>query len=169
MLASIFRVLFGFVLACLAAGLTKVMFAIGPQEVLSGDPDKIATVFDWTAKIATHSAVFAAPFAFLAATISEWQGIRGVLFHTFAGIAIAMAGFAVQFLGEAPGAGSILNSYAVSAYAATGLVAGFVYWMFAGRRAGPDFDIYEPAPAVITSTTVPSVPRPPASPAPSKS
>ena len=81
MFRAIFRVLFGLVLACFAAAFTKVLFAVGPQEVIGGDPDKIGTIMEWIALTATHSAVFAAPFAFLAAAVSEWQAIRGIFFH----------------------------------------------------------------------------------------
>lgn len=163
MFRAIFRVLFGFVLACLAAALTKVLFAVGPQEVTGGDPDKIATVAEWVVLTATHSAVFAAPFAFLAAAISEWQAIRGFFFHTLVGLGIALAGFAAQYFGEAPGAASIFNTYAMEAYGATGLVGGFIYWLFAGRRAGHDDDIYQPA------IQPPTRPKTPAAPPPSSS
>lgn len=174
MFRAIFRVLFGFVLACLAAGLTKVLFAVGPQEVLGGDPEKIATVFEWIALTATHTAVFAAPFAFLAAAISEWQGIRGFLFHALVGIGIALAGFAAQYFGEAPNAGSIFNNYAATAYTVTGLVGGTFYWLFTGRHAGgPGEDIYRPVPANVTAQpATPAEPQkaksPPAPPPPAK-
>ncbi len=163
MFRAIFRVLFGFVLACLAAALTKVLFAVGPQEVTGGDPDKIATIIEWVALTATHSAVFAAPFAFLAAAISEWQDIRGFFFHTLVGLGIALAGFAAQYFGEAPGTSSIFNSYAMQAYAATGLAGGIVYWLFAGRWAGHEDNIYQP---VIDQ---PTRPKTPAAPPPSNS
>jgi hypothetical protein len=173
MFRAIFRVLFGFVLACLAAGLTQVLFAVGPQEVTGGDPDKLSRILEWSALTATQSAVFAVPFALLSAAISEWQGIRGFLYHTIVGICIAMAGFGAHYFSEAPAANSIMNNYAAIAFAVTGLVAGFVYWLFAGRRAGgPDDDIYGVEPPVVTRTTTSgSVPatggRTPAAPPPS--
>jgi hypothetical protein len=163
MFRAIFRVLFGFVLACFAAALTKVLFAVGPQEVTGGDPEKIATVIEWVALTATHSAIFAAPFAFLAAAITEWQAIRGLFFHTLVGVGIALAGFVAQYFGEPPGAVSIFNTYAMEAYGFTGLVGGLIYWLFAGRRAGHVDDIYQPA------TVPPSRPKTPASPPPSSS
>lgn len=156
MFRAIFRVLFGFVLACFAAGFTKVLFAVGPQDVIGGDPDKIGTIMEWIALTATHSAVFAAPFAFLAAAISEWQAIRGVFFHAIVGLGIAVAGFSAQYFGEVPASSSIFNSYAMTAFASTGLVGGIVYWLFAGRRAGSEEpDIYQPA-AVATTTPLPA-------------
>ncbi len=162
MLKAIFRVLFGFVLACFAAGLTKVLFAVGPQDVIGGDPDKIGTIMEWIALTATHSAVFAAPFALLAAAISEWQAIRGIFFHAIVGLGIAVAGFSAQYFGEAPASNSIFNSYAMTAFAAAGLVGGVVYWLFAGRRAGSEEqDIYQPASAVMaTEPQAPTTPPP---------
>jgi drug/metabolite transporter (DMT)-like permease len=163
MFKAIFRVLFGYVMACLAAALTKVLFAVGPNEVTGGDPEKIATVIEWIALTATHSAVFAAPFTLLSAAISEWQSIRGFVYHVLVGIGIAIAGFAAQYFGEAPGTASIFNTYAIEAYAATGLVGGLFYWLFAGRRAGHQDDIYRPA------ITQPTRQKTPAAPPPSKS
>lgn len=136
MIRAIVRVLFALVIAWLAAGTVSVLFAIGPQQALAGDPDKLARILELIALAATHSAVFSMPFALLSAAISEWQGIRSLAYHLMVGMAIALAGFAAQYLAEAPDAGSILNSYAAGAFAAAGLAGGFFYWMLAGRRAG---------------------------------
>jgi drug/metabolite transporter (DMT)-like permease len=136
MFRALFRVLFGFILACLAAGLTTVLFATGPDYVLGGDPDKITKFIDWVLASATHSAVFSAPFAFIAAAISEWQTIRNWAYHALAGLAISVGGFVAQMASEAQGAPSIVNNYALTAYLTTGFLAGLTYWLFAGRSAG---------------------------------
>ena len=166
MFHTIIRVLFGFLMACLAAGLTKVLFAIGPQDLLSGNPDSIAAILILTAQFATVFAIFAAVFALLATVISEWQGLRGFFFHAIVGLAIAAAGFAAQYFGEAPNGPTILNNYGAGAFAATGLVGGIVYWLFAGRRAGRVDDIYDPVPptAAKTSTASPAAIAKPAAP-----
>ncbi len=130
------RMLFGFVLACLAAGFTQVMFAFGTGEFGSGDPNRISVMLRLIASAATQSAVFSAAFALISAVVAEWQDIRGWLYHAVAGVAIAGAGFAAQYSSEAPGAPSVFNNYATVAYLVTGLVAGSVYWLFAGRHAG---------------------------------
>ncbi len=159
MFRAIVRVLFGFILACIAAGVTQVLFAFGPAEVGSGDPDRIALMLNLAAAAATQSAVFSAPFALVSAAVSEWQDIRSWLYHMVAGMVIAAAGFAAQYSSEAPGAPSVFNNYALSAYVATGLVAGLVYWMFAGRRAGTPDQIFDPVPTSVASTgTVPISP-----------
>ena len=87
---------------------------------------------------ATHSAVFAAPFALIGAGFGEWQRIGGWLYYALVAIAIAGVGFLAQFWTEAGGEPTIVNSYAVTAFIVTGFVAGIVYWLFAGRfAAGP--------------------------------
>jgi hypothetical protein len=136
MFRALFRVLFGFILACLAAGLTKMLFAFGPDQVLDGNPDKISKFIDGVLFTATHSAVFAAPFAFIATAISEWQSIRNWAYHALGGLAIAVAGFVAQMSSEAAGAPSIVNNYALTTFLTTGFVAGLTYWLFAGRSAG---------------------------------
>jgi hypothetical protein len=136
MFRALFRVLFGFILACLAAGLTKMLFAFGPDQVLDGNPDKISKFIDGVLFTATHSAVFAAPFAFIATAISEWQAIRNWAYHALGGLAISVAGFVAQMSSEPAGAPSIVNNYALTTFLTTGFVAGLTYWLFAGRTAG---------------------------------
>jgi hypothetical protein len=170
MFSALFRVLFGFVLACLAAGVTIVMFAVGTDDVASGDPDRLSKILELVALTATHSAVFAAPFALLTAVISEWQSFRSVFFHALAGLGIATSGFTVQFFSETPGSATVANQYPILAYAVTGIMAGLVYWLFAGRRAGYSHDdIFEPVPVTHPSGSVPSTrPRTPPAPPPPK-
>jgi hypothetical protein len=134
MILSILRVLVGFVLTCLAAGATQVAFAVGPQAIFPTGEDR--RILEWILLTATHSAVFAAPFALIAASIGEWQGVRSVFYYAAAGIAIALAGFAAQYQSELPGQASIINTYAFATYATTGLVAGLAYWLTSGRYAG---------------------------------
>jgi hypothetical protein len=153
MFRTIVRVLFGFVMACLAAGFTKVLFAVGTQDLLSGNPDSISSILVLTAQFATVFAIFSALFAFLAAVISEWQALRGFFFHTSVGLAIAASGFGAQYFGEAPNGPSIFNNYGIGAFVATGLVGGMVYWLFAGRHAGYVDDIYDMVPPTVTKTS----------------
>ena len=136
MFRALLRVLFGFVLACLAAGLTQMLFAYGPDQVLDGNPDKIAKFIDGVLFTATHSAVFAAPFAFIATAISEAQSIRNWAYHALGGLAISVAGFVAQMSSEPAGAPSIVNNYALTTFLTSGFIAGLTYWLFAGRTAG---------------------------------
>jgi hypothetical protein len=133
MLGRIFRVLSGFVLACLVAGLTQVLFAFLPTEALS-DLDLLPRVMP----IATHIAIFSAPFALVAIATAEWQQLRDWVFYVFAAMAIALIGFFAQYNSETDGQGwSILESnYPLIAFLVTGLASGFAYWASAGRFAG---------------------------------
>jgi hypothetical protein len=139
MLGRVFRVIMGFVLASLAAGLTLVLFVYTPLELakLSAEAagSRLGEAGLLALATATHSAVFAAPFALVAALIGEWRAIRNPAAYALIGVAIAALGFFFQYRSEAAGELSILNSYALSAFALAGLAGGIVYWLCAGRSA----------------------------------
>lgn len=136
MVSGILRVLFGFIVGCFAAGMVKVGFVITPEELLSANEQQWLAAAQLTLFAATQTAVFAAPFALIAATIGEWQSIRGWTYYVITGIAIAAAGFAALYSSENVGQPTIVNRYALLAYFSAGIVGGFVYWLFAGRGAG---------------------------------
>lgn len=135
MISSVMRVLVGFALACIAGALIKLGFAT-PNDVLTDDADRLSWSMEQVLLAATHSAVFSAPFALVAAAIGEWQSIRSWVYYALAGIAIAIAGFIALYSGETSGPYSIVNQYATIAYLCAGLVGGWVYWLVAGRNAG---------------------------------
>lgn len=140
MLSALLRALMGFVLACIIAAIVKVGFIITPAEILNLPLNARLPRLETFALLATaaalHSAVFAAPFAAIAAMFGAWLKIRAWLYYLFAGLAISMFGFAAQYVGETTDLRTIANTYAVTAYAVTGLVAGWVYWLVAGRYVG---------------------------------
>jgi hypothetical protein len=140
MLGRILHVLFGFVLACLAAGLTLVLFVYTPAELVSLSPSaapaRLTEVGLLALAAATHAGVFAAPFALLGAGLGEWRKIRKLAYYALFGVGIAALGFFAHYRNEAAGELSILNTYALSAFALTGLVGGGAYWLGAGKRAG---------------------------------
>lgn len=136
MIIGIFRVIIGFVFACLAAGLAMVLFVYTPLELATElASERVSEASLLALAAATHSAVFAAPFALIGAGFGEWQRIGSWLYYALVGIAIAGVGFLAQFWTEAEGEASIVNSYAVTAFIVAGFVAGMVYWLFAGRNA----------------------------------
>jgi hypothetical protein len=142
MIGSILRVLFGFILACLAAGVTIVLFVYTPVELAMDAGDRVSEAGMLSLAAATHTAVFAAPLALIGAAIGEWRGLRTWTYYALVGVLIAIIGFLVQYSSEGSGTASILNTYALSAFVVTGLIAGFVYWLVAGRLAGgPDPDM----------------------------
>lgn len=133
---SLIRFVFGFVAAMLAAGAVQVGFVAG-GDLLSGLPaTRLQSLGLLTLLAATQSAVFSAPFAALAAVVAAWLPIRSVVYFVAVGAAIALAGFFVQYVGEV-GPDTILNRYALTAYSASGLVGGLVYWWLAAPRIRP--------------------------------
>lgn len=133
MFLSILRVLFGFVVACLAAALTKVAFV---TDLATATDEQLAEAGHLALLVATHHALFGAPFALVAAAIGEWLGIRSLLYYLLAGMAISALGWVALYHGEALGQATIANQYAVAAFVLAGLFAGLVYWLLAGRWAG---------------------------------
>ena len=153
MIKGMLRVIFGFVFACLAAGLTMVLFVYTPLELATEHAsDRVSEAGLLALAAATHSAVFAAPFALIGAGFGEWQRIGSWLYYALVGIAIACVGFLAQFWTEADGEASIVNSYAVTAFIVTGFVAGVVYWLLAGRHAS-GHDGGGPRPSEIIAPT----------------
>jgi drug/metabolite transporter (DMT)-like permease len=136
MVKGMLRVIFGFAVACLAAGLAMVLFVYTPLELATEHAtDRMLEAGLLALAAATHSAVFAAPFALIGAAFGEWQRIGSWLYYALVGVAIACVGFLAQFWTEADGEASIVNSYAMTAFIVTGFVAGIVYWLLAGRHA----------------------------------
>lgn len=138
MILGMFRFLIGFVLACLVAAAVKVGFVITPVELLASNEQQWISAGQLALLVATQTAVFAAPFALLAAIVGEWQAIRGASYYVVTGVAIAAAGFLALYSSESLGQPTIVNPYAIAAYFAAGIAGGFAYWLFAGRRAGRD-------------------------------
>ena len=131
MLVAIIRVIFGFIAAVLVAGAVQVLFVAGPDDISGGvSASRLQDLGLLTLVEATHSGVFSAPFVFLAAAVAAWLPIRSGLFFVLVGIAVALAGFFAQYVGEG-GTQTILNRYALAAYVASGFAAGLVYWIVA--------------------------------------
>lgn len=135
MILSVFRVLVAFAIACIAGAAIQLAFA-APNDVLTDDPDRLSWSLEQVLLAATHSAVFSAPFALVAAAIGEWQSIRSWVYYALAGTAISIAGFIALYSGETSTTSSIVNQYAAVAYLCSGIVGGWAYWLFSGRYAG---------------------------------
>lgn len=131
MLLGLFRVLSGFIVACLMAAAIQVAFAVVPLADRPTQPMLVELVL----LTATHFAVFSAPFGLLAAVLGEWQAIRSRGYYLFAGLATGATGFLVQFSGESGGP-TVYNPYAITAFLMPGFIGGFAYWLVSGRHAG---------------------------------
>jgi hypothetical protein len=137
MIISVLRVLVSFALACIVGAFVQLAFA-APNDVLTGDTERLSWSFEQAMLAATHAGVFSAPFALVAAAIGEWQSIRSWVYYVLCGIAISIAGFIAIYSGETGSANSIVNQYAVIAYLSSGIAGGVIYWLLSGRFAGDD-------------------------------
>jgi hypothetical protein len=161
------RVLIGFLIACIAAALTTLLFVVTPGELigwlsLDDGGDRFSRFNLLWLAAATQSVLFSASFALVAVIIAEWLGKRDWIYYANTGILIAVLGFVVQWASEPTGQNwSVVNSsYPLVAFLATGFVGGFVYWMCAGRRAGgPGRTAPATQPAVEPSKAIADQPR----------
>jgi len=139
-MARFVRSLFGFALACLVAALTQVLFVITPADLygLEGDQrlEQAGRALAVALSAATQFAIFAAPFAFAAIIFGFVQDLHGWAYYVFVGLAISLLGFAALYAGESAGNFTIANSYAIAAFSFSGIIAGYVYWLIAGRGSG---------------------------------
>jgi hypothetical protein len=139
-LGTFVRVLFGFIVACLVAGVAIVAFVVTPADIASlpsnVQPERLSSAGMLSLLAATHSAIFAFPWALLAIIIGEWLSVRSWIYYALVGIAIALGGFGAEYLTEVGGEPTIVNDYAFRAFLTVGFFGGFAYWLAAGRRAG---------------------------------
>jgi hypothetical protein len=136
MIGRLIRVVFGFVLACLAAGLTTVLFVYAPFEQSDLAVERLTEVGILSLVAATQSALFAAPFALIGVVFGEWQRIGSWMYYVLVTVAVAAIGFLTQFWSGTGGVeATFSNRYAGTAFLVTGVVAGIVYWLVSGRFA----------------------------------
>lgn len=136
----LFRIVLGFILAVLAASAVQVIFALPPTDLiampLDGALARFGTLATLALAVATHAATFAAIFFLVAIVLAEVMRVRAAGYYAFVGLAVALAGFLAQFSSEPVSGPTIVNTYALLAFAAAGMTGGFVYWLVAGRWAG---------------------------------
>lgn len=150
-IGALLRIIVGFIVACIVAGVTTVAFVVTPAEIATLPselrPERLASASELALLAATHSAIFALPFALIAVAIAEWQAVRSWIYYAIAGIAIALGGFYAEYLAEVAGQPTIVNDYAARAFLTVGFFGGLAYWLVAGRRAGTRPSDGEPAAA----------------------
>lgn len=133
----ILRIATGFVLACLAAAATLVLFVYAPGDWASLrsdlDGERLSEAGIFALLIVPHVMLSAALPALTAATFAETRRIAGWMFYVLAGLGTATTGFLLQVLTEAPYPESIFHVYALIAFLAAGLIGGLVYWALSGR------------------------------------
>lgn len=136
---SVIRVLFGLVLACIAAAVTLILFVYTPAELASlpsgMGADRVSEAGLFALAVAPHIAAFSAIPALIGVVAGEQRGLRSWGYYVLVGIGIAVLGFLAQHFTEAPGQATILHNYALTAFLTAGFAGGFVYWLFSGRYA----------------------------------
>ena len=137
LVGRIFVVLFAFMLACLAAAVVMNFALLLPAWTDLFDQPADQQILAITIGL---SAVFFSFYAMLPAmviiAVAEGFRLRSVLFYTIAGAALALGlsyGWDLSLLRNPD---DDLGGRGVEIMAAAGIVAGFVYWALAGRRAG---------------------------------
>ena len=135
MIGRMLRVLVGLGLACLASGLTITAFVYSPLELIHGGGDKIAEA-GLLALTAAGLTARAAPIALIALALLEWRRRASWFVYAPGGAAFGGLGFLAQCAEEAGGRACLADTYyALEAFLTAGLIAGSVYWLFAGRFA----------------------------------
>jgi len=158
LIGRLFVIFFGFLAACLVAGIIVVAAVLFPElGGLDGGPiDQSA--FDI---VLGFSFIFISGFALLPAmiiaAITEAFCIRGVLAYAVGGGLVGLA----CYLGLVPFDPDTLHFEGIvrrhlEIMTGAGIVAGLVYWMIAGRNAGA-----WRAPAIRPPPPLPSQSRPP--------
>jgi hypothetical protein len=137
LIVRIFLVLIGFLAASFAAGAIVIGAVLFPDlsEINLGLDDSTMSI------IATFGFIFISGFALLPAMIvalvTEAFGIRGMLFYVLGGALVGAA----CYLSLVPFDTQTMSFHGVirrelEVMTGAGVVAGFVYWLIAGRNAG---------------------------------
>jgi len=135
MAGRIIRVVFGFLVASLVAGLVLVLFVNTPAELPDWPSERYAETGLWALAVGTQAAIFSAPFAFIGTLYAEWRRISSATYSVILGLLIAMVGFAAHYAGD--NTGGDISTYALAAFIVTGIVGGLVYWYVSGRFVAP--------------------------------
>lgn len=131
---------FAFLLSCMAAAFVVAYGLVAPElsDFTRGSPEyfMVLLFLGGAAGVVTPFYVFAPSFAVI--FIAEMFSLRSVLYYTLCGAFIgALAYFLSDVTARMQGAGTVAPiTRELQFLAAAGIVAGFVYWLIAGRSAG---------------------------------
>jgi hypothetical protein len=167
LIGRLFVIFFGFLVACLVAGMIVVGAVLFPEfsDLGTGpiDPSALNIVLGF-------GFIFISGFALLPAlivvAITEAFYIRGVLTYAAGGGLVGLA----CYLGLIPFDPATLRFDGIirrhlEIMTGAGIVAGFIYWMIAGRNAGAWREPLRPLPPPppLPSNSPPPPPSPPSS------
>ncbi len=140
LIVRVFVILFAFLIASMAAGMTAAFGLLGMDwPVVHGDP--VARGWFWGVAVIGSGSAGAVSFLplLLLIAVAEVFRLRSVLFYGLAGPAIMLLAYYGSGLGN-PYAESIDHAGPltrdVELVITVGVAFGLVYWAIAGRRAG---------------------------------
>jgi hypothetical protein len=138
LIGRLFVILFGFLAACLVAGMIVVGAVLFPElsEFADGPIDPSALNIVWGLGFIFISGFALLP-AMLLAAITEAFYIRGALTYAICGGLIGLACYLslIPFDPAALSFDGIVRRH-LEVLTGAGIVAGLIYWMIAGRNAG---------------------------------
>jgi hypothetical protein len=128
-----------FLISCMAAAFVVAYGFVGPElSEFKGSPEffLVLLFFGGAAGAVTPFYVFAP--SFVAILIAEIFSLRSVLYYALAGGLIgALAYFMTDISARISGKGTVVPiTQELQWLTAAGIIAGFVYWLIAGRNAG---------------------------------
>jgi len=134
-----FVIAFAFLISCMVAAFVVAYGLVAPELSQFKNSPEFFLLFLFlgsAAGVVTPFYVFAP--SFIAILIAEMFSLRSVLYYTLAGGLIgALAYFMTDVGARTKGAGTVAPlMQELQWLAAAGIVAGFVYWLIAGRGAG---------------------------------
>jgi hypothetical protein len=139
LVARFFVIFFSLILAIIAAGLALALGVMLPDVVtLSTDPVEHFTFFAASFFATSFVGYVAFAPALVLIAIAETFNIRSIFYYAIAGAAIGLFAYygsnisvAVENSTDMPPV-----AFSLQLVAAAGIIGGFVYWVFAGRKAG---------------------------------
>jgi len=144
LVGRLFTAGFGYIVACVAAGLTISLSIVVQAFIADTITISYQRLLTETLFVAGLTASFATVYAFAPAIVgiivAEIFRIRRKAYHVLAGGLVGalayVASFEIEIMqrGGDPGAPELGSQFAL--YVAAGLIGGFVYWGFAGRTSG---------------------------------
>jgi hypothetical protein len=139
LVARLFVIFFSLVLAIIAAGLALALGVMVPDFVtVTTDPVEHFTFFAVQFFATGYVGFVAFVPALVLIAIAETFDIRSIFYYTIAGAAIGLFAYYGSDFSAALESTTDLPpvSFGLQLVAASGIIGGFTYWLFAGRKAG---------------------------------
>lgn len=133
----ILTVIVGYVLACVAASIVLTIGTLKPEwDDLSSFGLASAVLWSVVGVGAAFIAAIATPPALLVIVLAEGFSWRsGLVYAVLGGVLALLLSYGLDFAGYVgePGSSPVREREVI---AAAGIAGGFIYWLWAGRRAG---------------------------------